>query len=217
MDTKSVCYIVGAGSFDAKSFHPGAKDYIIAADGGYTHLQNHGFTSHMLLGDFDSLDEVPHHPNIIRHPAVKDDTDSMLAIKAGLSLGYKSFMIFGALGGRLDHTLANLQALSYLVQHQATAFLIGEGMVITAIKDKELRFAEEKQGYISVFCLGEKASGVYLNGFKYPLANATLTGDIPLGVSNAFTSSLGDISAKQGILTVLWFEDDFNPNTVQFI
>ncbi|MFR6086844.1 MAG: hypothetical protein ACLUIX_06135 [Oscillospiraceae bacterium] len=79
------CYIFGAGDFDGLEEQPGAEDYVIAADGGYTACRRAGVEPQLLLGDFDSLAEVPALPHVERVPVEKDDTDMMLAIKRGWS------------------------------------------------------------------------------------------------------------------------------------
>ena len=79
------CYIFGAGDFDGLEERPGAEDYVIAADGGYTACRRAGVEPQQLLGDFDSLAEVPALPHVERVPVEKDDTDMMLAIKRGWS------------------------------------------------------------------------------------------------------------------------------------
>ena len=110
MDT---CYIVCAADMSAGRFSPREGDLVIAADAGCRHLQRLGVSPHLIVGDFDSLGHVPSFPNVEVCPVEKDDTDSMIAIKKALELGFGQIFLFGALGGRrLDHTLANIQALA---------------------------------------------------------------------------------------------------------
>lgn len=199
-----ICYVVGAGGVEGVVLRPAAGDYVIAADGGYTRLAQLGLKADLLLGDFDSLPFVPPHPHIVRHPSVKDDTDMMLAVKHGLELGYRVFVLCGGLGGRLDHTLANLQTVAWLSRRGSRAFLVGEGNVITAVTGGALSFDVSKRGVISVFCVGEQAVGVTLKGLKYPLDDAVLTCDMPLGVSNEFTGTASSVSVREGTLAVLW-------------
>lgn len=71
-----VCWIVGAADFDGEGFAPQPGDFVIAADGGYAHLQRIGIDPDMVLGDFDSLGAAPQHRCIVRHPVIKDDPDS---------------------------------------------------------------------------------------------------------------------------------------------
>ncbi|MDL2205672.1 thiamine diphosphokinase [Eubacteriales bacterium OttesenSCG-928-N13] len=209
----NICYIVGAGSFDVMHV-PNANDFVIAADGGHSHLLRIGQPVDLLLGDFDSLDVLPNDVQLMRMPPEKDDTDTMLAVKLGLEKGFRRFAIYGGLGGRLDHTMANVQALSHLAMRDARGFLIGEGMVLTAVRDGELLIPAGKTGYISVFCMGDQATGVDLIGLRYPLHDATLTQDVPLGVSNEFTNKDALIRVRCGTLLVMWYETGFDPNTI---
>lgn len=201
---KNICYIVGAGSVEGVTLRPGLGDYLIAADAGYARLHELGLEADMVMGDFDSLCAVPDHPNVVRHPAVKDDTDMMLAAKAGVERGYRTFVLCGGLGGRLDHSLANLQTLAWLSKRGLRAFLVGEGTVAAAVTGGALSFGGGKSGIISVFCCGDRAGGVTLAGLKYPLSGAVLTCDMPLGVSNEFTGVPASVSVREGTLLVLW-------------
>jgi len=203
MKTK-ICYIIGAGSVDGIVLRPETGDYVIAADGGFSHVEKLKVKADLVLGDFDSLPYIPDHPNIVRHSSVKNDTDMMLCAKSGLELGYITFVLYGGVGGRLDHTLANLQMLAWLSRRGKRAFLVGEGIVITAVTNGTLFFDEARRGTISVFCSGDKAVGVNLEGLKYPLTDATLSCDVPLGVSNEFTGGKSVVSVREGTLIVLW-------------
>ena len=101
----ATCYIVGAGDFTARGFAPGPGDLILAADGGYRALYRLGPTPDLLLGDFDSLGDAPLPPDlpVLRFPARKDDTDTGLALRHGLMLGFRDFALYGCAGGRVDH------------------------------------------------------------------------------------------------------------------
>ncbi|MCD8021752.1 MAG: thiamine diphosphokinase [Lachnospiraceae bacterium] len=87
---------------------PEPGDLVIAADGGYRYLQKLGVEPDILMGDFDSLEIVPEHRHLIRHSPIKDDTDMALAVAWAEKAGYETFFLYGGLGGRLDHSLANL-------------------------------------------------------------------------------------------------------------
>ena len=197
------CYIAGAGEFCGREL-PEPGDYVIAADGGFTCLAERGITPDIVVGDFDSLGEAPNHPNVARSPAEKDDTDMMLAVKEGLAHGCDTFTIDGGLGGRLDHMLANIQALTYISKRGARGVLIGRDMRVTAVTDGSIYFRAGMSGVISVFCAGGRAEGVTLEGLKYPLDSAVLTNDHPLGVSNEFTGEPATITVRNGTLVVVW-------------
>ena len=197
------CIIFCAGGFDGLIMPLEDTDYILAADGGLTHVHALGLTADGILGDFDSLGYVPESAKVF--PTEKDDTDAMLAVRQGLELGYQNFLLYGSLDGpRLDHTVANFQTLQFLADHGATGYLVGNDTVATVIQNEELRFSADAEGILSVFCLGADARGVTISGLKYTLENGTLTAGFPLGVSNRFTGSAATVSVKDGSLLVLW-------------
>ena len=203
---KKTCVIVGAGEVSAQEIRVDNGDYVVAADGGLKYLNHKGIRADMVLGDFDSLGYVPDHENRILYPAQKDDSDMMLAVKEGLRLGANRFRIYGALGGRLDHTIANLQTLIYLAKQGAEGEIIGGGVHITAIRNGAFRFGSEHKGYISVFCLSGTATGVWIKGLKYTMEDGVLTADQPLGLSNEFIGTDSEISVREGELIILWYQ-----------
>ena len=94
------CFIFGAGPFFGLPVSPAPGDVVFAADGGYRHCQAAGLQPDLLLGDFDSLNDLPKGIPIHTFPVEKDDTDTMLAIKYGLKEGYRTFHLYGGTGGR---------------------------------------------------------------------------------------------------------------------
>ena len=197
------CIIFCAGGFEKLVRPIDASDFILAADGGLTHLEKLGIAPQGMIGDFDSLGYIPESAQVF--PVEKDDTDSMLAVRKGLELGYRRFEIYGALDGeRLDHTVANLQTLAFLSEHGAAGYLVGLKYMATTVCNSTIRFSPEAKGIVSVFCLGKDAEDVSLRGMKYPLEKGTLTGTFPLGVSNHFVGEAAEISVGSGILTVLY-------------
>lgn len=208
---EGVCHIVGAGDFWKQAFQPQPGDYVIAADAGYRHLEEAGYQANLVLGDFDSLGRTPVHPHVLCLPVEKDDTDTLHAVKVGMELGYRLFVLHGTLGGpRLDHTLANLQTLDYLARRGCRGWILGpEDTIVTVLHNDRLAFSEEHQGILSVFCMGDRAEGVTLTGLKYSLENADLTCDIPLGVSNEFTGVPASVEVKKGSLLILWHDPEF--------
>ena len=178
------CLIFCAGGFHGLLEPVRQDDYLIAADGGLRHLEALGLRPHSILGDFDSLGHVPEGATVF--PVEKDDTDAMLAVRQGLRLGYREFLLYGGMEGpRLDHTVANLQ----------TAAVIRSG---------ELHFPSTTPGTLSVFCLGPDAKGVDLVGLKYPLEDGSLTAGFPLGVSNQTLGGPATVRVAEGRLLVIW-------------
>ncbi len=202
------CCIVSAGTFDSSSFTRPKDSFLIAADGGYAYLDALKIVPDMVMGDFDSLNYTPTMPSpdrIVELNREKDDTDTLYAVKYALKMGYDRFLIFGALGGsRVDHTVANLQTLSYIANHNAQGFIMSDDTVITAITNSSIRFNKSCKGMISVFSSGTYAHGVTLKGLKYTLDNGTLTHDVPIGVSNEFIGEEAFIEVIDGTLTIIF-------------
>ena len=197
------CIIFCAAGFEDLVQPIEKEDFVIAADGGLVHTKALGILPNEILGDFDSLGHVPEGANVF--PVEKDDTDAMLAVRRGLSLGYREFVLYGSLDGpRLDHTVANFQTLQYLADHGAVGYLAGTGYLVTVVNNGSISFPASAEGTISVFCMGRDAEGVTLKGLYYPLENGTLSAGFPLGVSNHFTGIPSEITVKNGSLLVLW-------------
>ncbi len=198
------CHIAGAGEPSSLPPQPIPGDLLIAADGGYAYLQAHGLTPDLVIGDFDSIGEVPHHPHLIRLNPIKDETDTLSAIRQGQSRGYTHFALYCGAGGRTEHTIANLQNLVMLAQSGQRGWLIGQNEVFTAIHNSSIRFAPGSAGYLSVFSMTTESAGVCERGLKYTLTDYTMTNDYPVGVSNEFTGCAAEISVRNGTLLVIY-------------
>lgn len=199
------------------SVRPGPGDLVIAADGGYEHLKKEGIQPDVLMGDFDSLKRLPEHEKLIRFSPMKDDTDMTMAAAYGAEQGCERFIIYGGLGGRLDHTLANIQLLAGLSRAGGEAYLMGEGVILTAITTERLTFAADARGMLSVFCIGDRAAGVWERELLYTLTDAVLTCDRATGVSNEFIGRESSIEVKNGTLLILWDEKNGLPLRREFL
>lgn len=201
-----ICYIVGAMSLTPNLRpYPAPGDYVIAADLGFDSLLAYGVMPNLAVGDFDSLGHRPNHPNVIQLPAEKDDTDMIFALRKGLDLGYRRFVLLGGVGGRLEHTYGNLQLLDWLTTHGAQGLLAGEKTVATCIRDgASLTLPSTMSGYLSVFSNSGVAEGVTLTNLKYPLEDYPLSSSFPLGVSNQFIGEEAHIYVKKGSLILIW-------------
>ncbi len=208
------CIIIGAGDLTVGSlpYNPDV-DYVIAADGGLMYCGVLEIEPDLIIGDFDSVDgeygdaveaiKANCPEKVITLPVEKDDTDMLAAIKHGLALGYRSFRLYGANGGRLEHTIANIQLLKYLKEHDAVGYIMdGSGMILLA-HNETISFRDTMDGYINVFSLNEKAHGVTIRGLKYELTDVTLTNAMPLGISNEFIGVQSEISVKDGTLLII--------------
>lgn len=204
MGKKPVCFVFGAGEhYEPPDFS--AADFIIAADGGLAYLDEHKVAPGLVVGDFDSLPAPPAGgPDTVVLPQEKDDTDMVAALREGWNRGYRVFHIYGGTGGRLDHTIANIQCIASLACRGGRGYLFDRDTVITAIHDGGIAFPAGAEGIVSVFSHSDAAVGVYEKGVKYPLHNATLRSTYPLGVSNRFTGMPSSISVHSGTLIVIY-------------
>lgn len=207
------CILIGAGDLTMGELSVANDDYVIAVDGGLSYCSILNVEPDLILGDFDSVSEqeklaveqlkrtVPE--KICQLPVCKDDTDMLAAIKKGLELGYTDFRIYAATGGRFDHTLANIQCLLYLKNHGAVGYLVdGTGMVLV-LQNESVRFRKELEGTMSLFALTGEAKGVNIRGMKYPLENAVITNDFPIGISNEFIGEAAEVSVEDGELVCM--------------
>lgn len=201
---KGICYVVGAGENCGINFHPAKEDFVIAADAGLSYLEQAGIRADLVIGDFDSLSARPQHHNVIALRAEKDDTDMLAAVREGIREDYSDFRLYCGTGGRMDHTLANLQVLAFLAESGRQGFLMDHDSVITAITDREIAFDRIASGYVSVFSYSEKSVGVCLRGLKYELDHAVLANTFPLGVSNEFIGRESSISVENGTLLIVF-------------
>lgn len=210
------CILIGAGDFtyqSAISVSVSEDDYVIAVDGGYAYCDQLGIRTDLIVGDMDSVADDLHrkiesiartNPEILfRLPCEKDDTDMRFAIKQGLVKGYREFVLYGALGGRLEHTIANIQCLLYLKNQGAKGTIADEKCSVFVIQDETIRFPKEKEGFFSLFALQKQVSGVTIKGMKYPLKDAVLTEDYPIGVSNEFIGEAAEVVVQDGMLLAI--------------
>ena len=202
------CYIFGAGSYFGLIRRPAPEDTVIAADGGWRICREEGIVPDLLLGDFDSLHTVPDFAHIRRVPVEKDDTDMMLTIKEGLARGETEFHLYGGMGGRTDHTIANLQGLLYLAERGAQGWLYGDRERFTAIRNGEIDLPAREKGIVSVFCMGADAQGVTIEGGQYTVHDAVLTASFPLGVSNHFVGNPVRVAVTRGSLLIALIEKE---------
>ena len=199
-----ICCIFGAGEYYESINIPSDIDIIIAADGGFSYLSENNLHADLIIGDFDSLDEIPEHENIIILPKEKNDTDMVAAIQTAWEKGCRTFHIYGGTGGCPSHTLANIQCIADLANRGAKGYLYDKDTIITAIKDSSISFPAGCFGNISVFSHSDISSGVFEIGLKYPLTDATLYNTYPLGISNEFTGLPVSIQVGAGTLIIIY-------------
>ncbi len=198
------CFIFGSMPLKKTPIIPSVDDLIIAADAGLKNLEEYSIMPNLIVGDFDSLEYTPEGDNVIKHPVKKDETDTILAVDIAFKKGYDNFIIYGCLGGRLDHTMASIQTASYIAEKGGTSVFVDDETYLTVIKENKITFSEENKGIISVFAISDIAVGVNISNLLYSLENADLSPDFPLGVSNEFIGKPSTISVKIGKICIIW-------------
>lgn len=216
-DIQGSCILIGAGDLTVSGIPVAKNDICIAVDGGFAYCSLLELTPDYVLGDFDSLsqDEAARleefskqNPGrVIQIPREKNDTDMLAAIRLGLDKGYRSFRLYGGSGGRLEHTLANIQCLLYLKEQGAVGYMMdGTGMILVA-KEEAVSFQKSLEGYLSLFSMGERAR-VSIENMKYPLTHYEVTNSFPIGISNEFIGQKGCITVHEGAVVIIisWVE-----------
>lgn len=216
------CMIFAAGDFDADAVIGKARNEIavqregsfcIAADGGLKLMQALRIVPDLIIGDMDSLTEEALLARFEEHkrvrikklPVEKDDTDMLAAIREGLQEGCDYFELYGALGGRIDHTLANIQCLLFLLNKGAYGVLYGNGQRIELVRNSRICFSRKmyrENRRLSVFAFEADARGVTETGLKYSLCDAVITTDFPIGISNEFMDCESFVEVRDGTLLV---------------
>lgn len=199
------CYIISAIEMKNNFPSPDADDLVIAADAGYLNLQKTDIKPDVIIGDFDSAKKPEADAQVEAFPVLKDDTDTMLAIRYGFQSGYKRFEIYGGIGGeRTDHTIANIQSLAYIAEHGGSGTLVGENERFTLIKNSSVTLHSEKGKTLSVFAYGGIAEGVSIKGAVYESDDLELSPFFPLGVSNKFKGDSATVGVKKGYILIKW-------------
>ena len=205
-DNSNTCVIFAAGEYYSDTPIVPSGAFIIAADGGLDHARALDMSPD--VGDFDSLtgERPTQGEHTIALPPEKDDPDLLSALKIGWSHHARLFHIYGALGGRIDHTISNIQLMALLAQHGAVGFLHGNGSIVTAICDGALDFGEnnvEPGRMVSVFSHSDTSLGVSERGLKYEIDDMTMTSTRVNGVSNEFLNgAAAHIGVEHGTLVV---------------
>lgn len=203
----TTCALVGAAEFNADHFQEmdaqGAFDYVIAVDGGLKHLESIGRSADMALGDFDSLGYVPEGMRVARFSAKKSKSDMELGLERARNMRYEDLFVYGALGGRLDHTFANLQLFAKYSERGAFVNAIGVTEAVTFVSGPDtFEMPAQESGTISVFSMTDESRGVFERGLAYELDDAVLSNRTSLGLSNEFIGEPVLIGVEQGTIGV---------------
>ena len=186
--------------------------YVIAVDSGLYCCSDNDIKPHILIGDMDSLDEAmlsafsKANPDIVikTYPSEKDYTDLELALKF-VPHNLKRLVIYGGLGGRLDHTTANINLLcSFACEHKMKVIFRGikEDIYILTDENNSMVLENEPNDIVSLIPRGDKVLGVSIDNVKYPLNKKDILRSKTLGVSNVTLANSTSISIEYGVLLV---------------
>ena len=200
------CFIIAGGDFDGFYDDIGEDDFVIAADRGYIHAKEAGLEVDIIIGDFDSARE-PNGPRVVKLNPIKDYTDTKAALMIAQEEGYDDIIIYGGLGGRESHTLANIASSLEFKKKNINVCIKSKYKKFVIVDDRiDYKFASEDDFYVSIFALSDIARGLNIKGLAYELNNYDLSCDDALGVSNETKKRDFSISIDEGYLLVI-FED----------
>lgn len=182
-------------------------DLVVCADGGANNAYKFGIMPHAIVGDMDSI-----HPDVREyyestdvefqcHPPEKDETDTEIALEYLIGAGCRSLDMFGCLGNRVDHALANVYLLVEMARKGVKARLIDETNELEVLLSSE-KIQTKPGEIISLIPLSEKVEEVTLEGFAYPLVKETLNMGYSRGISNIAKGSEAVIEFSRGVLLV---------------
>ena len=196
------CLIIAGGDY-APIGPVGAGDFVLACDRGYAYCQREGIVPDLILGDLDSYrDALPGEIPVLRYPAEKDDTDTMLAVRWAHEQGFDAVRLCCAFGGRVDHLLSNVETLHYAAVLGMDAEAGDENNLIRVLRPGAYRLPYQKDRSLSLIALTERVEGLTVRGAKYEVEGVTLQKPTTLGQSNAFVTDAA-LSFESGMLALI--------------
>ena len=187
-------------------------DYIICADRGLYHAKVLGLTPDLIVGDFDSTDEKD--LDYFKEKGVeietlnthKDETDTEIAVLRAIQKGATEVIVYGGLGSRLDHSLANVHLLYKLLRKGIKGKLVSLNHTVYLAEKYQL-IEGEKGDLVSLIPFSGEVKGVTTESLAYPLKNAEMNIGTSLGISNVLEADSAKIWIGEGILIVIMARD----------
>ncbi len=200
----SKCVIVGGvkiNNTDQIKKYIDETDFVIACDSGIESCKDIGVTPNLIVGDFDSHKKPNTDIEIITLPTAKDDTDTMFAAKEAVKRGFSEVVLLGAVGDRIDHTLANVYILSYLQDEGVKGMIVDDfsEMLIISENGQNISRISDNYKFFSLLCLEGKVEGVTIKNAKFPLENGIITPNHQYATSNeVLPGEVAEVSIEKG-------------------
>lgn len=187
---------------------PESGDIVICADSGYKNACAMGVAVDVLVGDFDSMTEIPDgNFELVRVPAEKDSTDTQLAVAVALERGADEIVIVGSTSGRVDHALSTMALLESLYEKKVSACIVNGQNRVRFIRDSGAIIVRSAYKYFSVLTLDKVAKKVSIEGGKYPLVKKNIERGFQFAVSNEIVKNAALITVKKGSVYIVESRD----------
>ncbi len=187
---------------------PEDGDLVIAADSGYNNAKLLGVRPQLLIGDFDSLAELPDGvAEVLRLPCEKDLTDTQFSVETAIERGADEIIIICGTGGRLDHALSTLAILESAYERKIRACIVSGQNRVRYLKNSGFILLRSQYKYFSLIAVEEKVKGVSIEGCKYPLKNKTLDRKLQFAVSNEIDGNCALVTVRKGAVYLIESRD----------
>lgn len=215
-DGKRRCVIVGGaeiGDYGRACSYLNDNDYLIYCDSGLRHMDGLGILPSLIIGDWDSHEDPHMEVETITLPVAKDDTDTVYAMREGMKRGFKDFLLVGAIGERLDHTLVNAFILTSLENRGCHGIIVddySEMELVSSWTDDAgaghpgIALVEDRYPFFSLLALEGEAHGVTIRNAKFGLEGATIGPDYQYATSNeVLPGKTAEITVEDGRLLLI--------------
>ena len=183
-------------------------DIVVCADSGYRNASLMGIKADVLVGDFDSLGDIPKDAKeVVRVPAEKNSTDTQLAVDIAIERGADEIIIIGSTSGRADHALSAMAILELLWDNRIPAVLVNGQNRVRFIRDSGTIIVRSGYKYFSVLTLDKVAKKVSIEGGKYPLDKKNIERGFQFAVSNEIVKNAALITVKKGSVYIIESRD----------
>ena len=200
------CVIIGGADirrYDRINAFLRPDDFAVFCDSGLKHLPHLRLKPGLIVGDFASFPRPETDLETIVLPREKDDTDTKFALREGLKRGYEDFLLIGVIGGRLDHTLANVYLLLFLDAQGNTGRIVDDDSDMEIVSRREAEI-KDTCSFFSLLNISGVARGIRITGAKYPLEDADFSCEDQYAVSNeVLPGQTARVSLREGRLLLI--------------